>query len=160
MLVSWFAHGHGDSQAIPADHRCWMPVAYQNNVLVHSLVGNALFHWLCCSIGFAGWVDRASSPVSLPLIALQLSPALYHPSSHATSNVLAPRYDGPLEYLTMWACLFLSQAACALLQECQSHDPNWDVLQDIRKNMSAAQSMHPHPLDVLLQFRAACRPNA
>ena len=57
----------------------------------------------------------------------------------------------------MWTCLFLSPAACKILQELQRHDPNWRALQDIRMSLSAAQPIHPHPSDVLLQLRVVCR---
>ena len=42
-----------------------------------------------------------------------------------------PRYNGPLEYLTMWMCLFLSPAACERLQEWQVQDPNWSLLRSL-----------------------------
>ena len=99
-----------------------------------------------------GWLSVSVCPVVidcsqslLPLIAVQPSQALYHPSRH-------PRYDGPLKYLTMWTCLILSPAACDVLQELQGYDANWGALKDIRMNMSVAQPIHPHPLDVLLEL--------
>ena len=72
------------------------------------------------------------------------------------STASAPRYDGPLEYFTMWMCLFLSPAACELLEKLQGHNPNWGALEKIRMSLSAAQPIHPHPLHVLFQLLVQC----
>ena len=78
----------------------------------------------------------------------------FSPSFHSSSLAFALRYDGPLEYLTMWMCLFLSSAACDKLLELQGHNPNWGALKGIRARMSCVQSIHPHPLDVILKLLA------
>ena len=69
-----------------------------------------------------------------------------------------PRYTGPLEYLTMWMCLFLSQAVLERLQHLQAQAPDWTRLRGIRVQLSAAQAIHPHVLDVLQRMGSA--PNA
>ena len=62
-----------------------------------------------------------------------------------------PRYSGPLEYLTMWMCLFLSPAVLERLQHLQACRGELDGtrLRAIRVRLSALRSIHPHVLDVL-----------
>ena len=61
------------------------------------------------------------------------------------------RYDGPLEYLTMWLCLFLSGLVLERLQALQNRRPgvNWGGLVRLRQELSSGAPIHPHPLDVL-----------
>ena len=65
------------------------------------------------------------------------------------------RYNGPLEYITMWLCLFLSSRACELLQKLEGAWEIGSLLQSTRLSMSNERPMHPHPLDVLLQILLA-----
>ena len=57
----------------------------------------------------------------------------------------------------MWTCLFLSTASCERLQKLEALDPDWKSLGAIRMSLSAAQSIHPHPLDVLDRFLESYR---
>ena len=66
-----------------------------------------------------------------------------------------PRYTGPLEYLTMWMCLFLSPAVLERLRDLQAQEPDWTRLRGIRVKLSAAQAIHPHVLDVLQHMGSA-----
>ena len=61
------------------------------------------------------------------------------------------RYSGPLEYLTMWMCLFLSPAVQERMQNLQAcgGEPDWTRLRVVRVRLSALRSIHPHVLDVL-----------
>ena len=61
-----------------------------------------------------------------------------------------PRYSGPLEYLTMWMCLFLSPAVLERLHHLQAcgEELDWTRLRVIRVRLSALRSIHPHVLDV------------
>ena len=73
-----------------------------------------------------------------------------------------PRYTGPLEYLTMWMCLFLSPAVLERLHDLQLQEHDWTRLRGIRGKLSAAQDIHSHVLDVLQCMgstpnAAACR---
>ena len=80
-------------------------------------------------------------------------PAVCYPSSQATKLPSPPcRYDGPLEYLTMWLCLFLSPAGCELVQALEKRSPKALSSLDIRPSMSAAKALAPHPLDMLRQL--------
>ena len=63
------------------------------------------------------------------------------------------RYTGPLEYLTMWMCLFLSPAVLERLRDLQAQEPDWACLRGLRVKLSAAQAIHPHVLDVLQGMR-------
>ena len=65
----------------------------------------------------------------------------------------ACRYDGPLEYLTMWLCLFLSPGMCELLKELHEAGAPWRELPGIRETMSTQEPINPHPLDVLRRWR-------
>ena len=58
----------------------------------------------------------------------------------------------------MWMCLFLSQAVLERLQHLQAQEPDWTRLRGIRVQLSAAQAIHPHVLDVLQRMGSA--PNA
>ena len=69
-----------------------------------------------------------------------------------------PRYIGPLEYLTMWMCRFLSPAVLECMRNLQAQDPDWTRLRGIRVKLSTAQAIHPHALDVLQCMGSA--PNA
>ena len=69
-----------------------------------------------------------------------------------------PRYTGPLEYLTMWMCLFLSPAVLERLRDLQAQEPDWTRLRGIRVKLSAARAIHPHVLDVMQCMGSA--PNA
>ena len=71
-------------------------------------------------------------------------------SSHQVAAT--PRYDGPLEYLTMWLCLFLSPAVCEPLQALEERNPKALSSLDIRPSMSAPKALAPHPLDMLRQL--------
>ena len=66
-----------------------------------------------------------------------------------------PRYTGPLEYLTMWMCLFLSPAVLERLRDLQAQAPDWTRLRGLRVKLSAAQAIHPHVLDVLQHMGSA-----
>ena len=80
-------------------------------------------------------------------------PAVCYPSCPATKLLSPPcRYDGPLEYLTMWLCLFLSPVACKLLRALEERSPKALSSLDIRPSMSAAKALSPHPLDMLRQL--------
>ena len=70
----------------------------------------------------------------------------------------SPRYTGPLEYLTMCMCLFLSPAVLERLHDLQAQEPDWTRLRGIRVKLSAARAIHPHVLDVLQRMGSA--PNA
>ena len=74
------------------------------------------------------------------------------------------RYTGPLEYLTMWMCLFLSSAVLERLQHLQAcgGEPDWARMRDIRVRLSALRSIHPHVLDVLQGMGSTpkCTPKA
>ena len=61
------------------------------------------------------------------------------------------RYSGPLEYLTMWMCLFLSPAVLERLKHLEAcgGEPDWTRLHAVRVRLSALRSIHPHVLDVL-----------
>ena len=80
-----------------------------------------------------------------------------HGHEETTMNLKRPnsimptpaRYTGPLEYLTMWMCLFLSPAVLERLRDLQAQEPDWTRLRGIRVKLSAAQAIHPHVLDVL-----------
>ena len=63
-----------------------------------------------------------------------------------------PRYNGPLEYITMWLCLFLSLPTCELLKNLEGACDFGSLLKSTRLSMSKEQPIHPHPLDVLLQL--------
>ena len=65
------------------------------------------------------------------------------------------RYTGPLEYLTMWMCLFLSPAVLERMRDLQAQEPEWTRLRGIRVKLSAAQAIHPHVLDVLQHMGSA-----
>ena len=57
------------------------------------------------------------------------------------------RYSGPLEYLTMWTCLFLSPKVLVRLSALS--DEEVASLRAVRVRLSALRSIHPHVLDVL-----------
>ena len=63
------------------------------------------------------------------------------------------RYSGPLEYLTMWMCLFLSPAVLEHLHHLQACGGrlDWTHLRVVRVRLSALRSIHPHVLDVILR---------
>ena len=65
------------------------------------------------------------------------------------------RYNGPLEFITMWLCLFLSSRACEVLQKLEGAWGIGSLLQSTRLSMSEERPVHPQPLDVLLQILLA-----
>ena len=60
----------------------------------------------------------------------------------------SPKYNGPLEYLTMWLCLFLSSQACELLQKLEK-TVVMSMLQSTRFSMYKDQPIAPLPLELL-----------
>ena len=65
------------------------------------------------------------------------------------------RYNGPLEYITMWLCMLLSSRACELLQKLEGAWGIGNLLQSTRLSMSEGRPINPHPLDVLQQILLA-----
>ena len=62
---------------------------------------------MCCFL--VGWLFLGG--------AVSLGMLLIIPLLVPCPILAACRYDGPLEYLTMWLCLFLSPGMCELLKQ-------------------------------------------
>lgn len=49
----------------------------------------------------------------------------------------------------MWLCLLLSSAACELLRKLEEQGYQWDLLLQLREQMSKKLDLHPHPVALL-----------
>ena len=67
----------------------------------------------------------------------------------------ASRYNGPLEYITLWLCMLLSARACELLQKLEGAWEIGNLLQSTRLSMSEGRPINPQPLEVLQQILLA-----
>lgn len=69
-------------------------------------------------------------------------------SSHASEKPC--RYDGPLEYFTMWLCMLLSRN-CLKLFKNHGFTSKAKLLPNARASLSSESPLHPHPIRVLNQ---------
>ena len=67
-------------------------------------------------------------------------------SSHACE--MPCRYDGPLEYFTMWLCMLLSRNCLKLLKNL-GDTFTAELLPNARTSLSRERPLHPHPVHVL-----------